>query len=360
MFTEFIAAYNLLLHLIRQSDKMNMFLPRVCQNLSNPITSSPANGPGLALSIFSTIFNLLAPDDDARYHVFFAILRVIRASGTFEALRPQLENLDSWLTQWDMDEEEQRKLFLAIVDVANDAGEGREAYEYLIRALRRTQDEPASPEARQLAVRALKTALMQPNHFDFQDLIGLDCIQQLRRSDPVHFELLEIFNADVLDDFVEFQASRPQWLAGNGLDEAVLTKKMRLLTLASLGASAGATRELSYAKIAAGLRVPEEEVEDWIIDGVRANLVEGRMAQLDKRFLIQRATYRVFGENQWREVESRLAHWRSSLTSVLAVIQSEKERVAAQQEADAREVDSKVNAWSEAGGNQRRQQQEQY
>lgn len=339
---------------------MNIFLPRVCQNLSNPITSSPNNGPGLALSIFSTIFNMLPPDEDARYHVFFAILRVIRASGTFDALRPQLDNLDDWLVQWDMDEDEQRKLYLAITDVANEAGEEKEAYEYLIRALRRTQDEPASDEARQLAVRALKSALMQPIHFDFQDLIGLDCIQQLRRSDPVHFELLEIFNADVLDDFMEFQSSHPGWLENNGLDEAVLKKKMRLLTLASLGASAGATRELSYAAIATGLRLPEEEVEDWIIDGVRANLVEGRMAQLDKRFLIQRATYRVFGENQWREVESRLAHWRSSLTSVLAVIQSEKEKVTVQHEAEKRDVDVKMNAWNDASVNQRRQQEEQY
>jgi translation initiation factor 3 subunit M len=38
-------------------------------------------------------------------------------------LRPQLTKLDSWVVEWDVDEEDQRKLFLQIADVAEDAGE---------------------------------------------------------------------------------------------------------------------------------------------------------------------------------------------------------------------------------------------
>jgi translation initiation factor 3 subunit M len=38
-------------------------------------------------------------------------------------LRPQLKKLDTWIEQWDVDEEDQRKLFGQIADVAEDAGE---------------------------------------------------------------------------------------------------------------------------------------------------------------------------------------------------------------------------------------------
>ncbi len=359
---EFTAANNLLVHLIRQSPKMGMFLPKVCQNLSQPITTSPANGAGLALSMLCTIFNILPPDNDTRYHVFLAILRVIKSTANFESLRPQLRNLDAWLRQWEMDEEEERKLYLAVAEVAQEAEEIKQSYEYLLKALRTTQDDPASDEARQLSLRALQSALSQPDHFDFQDLMKLDCIQQLRKSDPTHFELLEIFSADVLDDFRDFADEHDGWLEQQGLDEAALTKKIRLLTLASMGAAAGPTRELAYADIANELKVPEEEVEDWVIDGVRANLVEGRMAQLDRRFLIQRSTYRVFGENQWREVEARLAHWRSSLAIVLEIVRAEKEKVYAQRASESRDADHKnagINGAGGGGPGQRRQQQPQ-
>jgi translation initiation factor 3 subunit M len=120
---EFTAAYNLLVYLVIQSPSVNIFLPRICDNLSKPITSSPVNGPGLALSALTTIFNLLQPDNEVRFNVFQAVLRLIKNSGQFELLKPQLKKLDSWIVEWEVDEEDQRKLFVQIAEVADDSGE---------------------------------------------------------------------------------------------------------------------------------------------------------------------------------------------------------------------------------------------
>jgi translation initiation factor 3 subunit M len=120
---EFTAAYNLLVYLVIQSPSVNIFLPRICDNLSKPITSSPVNGPGLALSALTTIFNLLQPDNEVRFNVFQAVLRLIKNSGQFELLKPQFKKLDNWIVEWEVDEEDQRKLFVQIAEVADDAGE---------------------------------------------------------------------------------------------------------------------------------------------------------------------------------------------------------------------------------------------
>lgn len=326
MATEIIAAYNLLVHLIRQSSNPNMFLPRICQNLSNPITSSPTNGTGLALSVLTTIFNILPQDNDVRYHVFLAILRVIRSSGSFELLRPQLKNLDTWITQWETDEEDQRKLYLSIAEVAEEAsGEEEQSYLYLLRALRTIpSEEAASAEARQLSARALKSALSYPTHFDFQDLTSLDSIQALRKSDPILFELLDIFNAQVLDDYNDFKDEHDDFLSSQSLSDDTLTRKMRLLTLASLAASTQ-SRSLPYQHISRALQIPSEDTEIWVIDTIRAGLVEGKLSQLNQTFLVHRSTYRVFGEKQWTEVQGRLDTWRASLEGVLAVVRAERE-----------------------------------
>ena len=120
---EFTAAYNLLVYLVIQSPSVNIFLPKICDNLSRPISSSPLNGPGLALSVLTTIFNLLAPDNDVRFNVFQAILRLVKTNGLFEILRSQLKNLDNWVQEWELDEDDQRKLFGMVADVAEEAGE---------------------------------------------------------------------------------------------------------------------------------------------------------------------------------------------------------------------------------------------
>ncbi|KAF2178584.1 PCI-domain-containing protein [Zopfia rhizophila CBS 207.26] len=348
---EFIAAYNLLIHLVRQSPNVGMFLPRICNHLTAPITSSPANGAGLALSILSTIFNTLSPTNDMRYNVLLTILRVIRSSSNFDTLRPQLKQLDQWLEAWEMEEDDSRKLYLAVSDVAAEAGEDEQAYTYLIRALRTIpSDEASSQEARELSLRALKSALDHPNHYDFQDLTDLDSIQALRNSDPIYFQLLEIFNSDLLEDFNDFKDEHDGWIEQSGLDASALNRKMRLLTLASLAASTGQTRSLPYAQIAKELQIPASDIEMWVIDVIRAGLVEGKLSQLNQTFLIHRSTYRVFGENQWREVASRLDMWRNSLVGVLQVIQSEKARFVQDKEEEAKQVDQKIEGLQRGQG----------
>lgn len=352
---EFIAAYNLLIHLIQQSTNLNEYLPSVCRSLSSDVSSSP-NRSGLALAVLSTIFNVLQPTDGVRYPVFSAILDVITQSSNYDLIRPYLPQVVEWLSQWGADPAQQRQLYLRISRVAKEDGEEEEALEYLIEALRTIPSaETSSDEARKLSVDALKSALSSPTHFDFEDLTSLDSIQALRSSDPIYFQLLEIFTADMLDDFVDFKDEHNGWIDEQDLDDSVLTRKMRLLTFASLAASAGQSRSIPYSTITKALQIPTEDLEMWVIDVIRAGLVEGKLSQLNQTFLIHRSTYRVFRENQWREVAGRLDMWRTSLMGVLSVVRQEKENLIQQKEMELRAAEAKVNGMSNGGF--RRQQQ---
>lgn len=337
---ELQAAYNLLIHLISQAPEPEKYLPPVCRNLSTPITSSPHNGAGIALGILGTIFNSIQPDEETRYFVLLSIVDVIRTSGNYETLRPQLANLDSWVTEWEMDGDQKRKLYLAISEAAAATREVDESYLYLVKGLRTLQDEASSSEARELSIRALKTALQNEKHFDFEDLTALDSIQALRKSDQTWADLLELFSSENYEEFQDFVESNPSFLADNGMNEETLVRKIRLLTLASLAAHASQTRTLSYKAIASALHVADSDVEVWVIDSIRSGLVEGKLSQQKQEFLIHRSTYRVFGENQWREVASRLETWKGSLTNVLAVIRSQKEEFIRDKEAELNGVQS--------------------
>jgi translation initiation factor 3 subunit M len=256
----------------------------------------------------------------------------------------------------------------------------RESYNYLVRALRTFPPAESNiPQARKLALRAVKSALNNPNHFDFQDLTALDPVQALRKSDPVWFELLEIFNGKLLDDFDDFRTEHDEadddddnddddddddeseeenrkgkdkgnqtWLEQHGLDDDVLYRKMRLLTLTSL-AAASPTRSVPYSSIAHALQIPSADVEMWVIDVVRAGLVEGKLSQQGQTLLIHRATHRLFGEKQWRQVAARLDTWRESLVSVLAVLRSEREHAQAAAAAAAASAAAMGAAASAAG-----------
>lgn len=360
---EFTAAYNLLIHLIRQSDDINQFLQPICRQLADPDSIASSNSAtvrnALALSTLSTVFNILDNDDQVRYPVFSAVVDVIGKAGSFESLRPQLKSLDGWLALWKSSPAQTRKLLLKISSVAREAGDNEVSYEYLLRALRSIpSDDVSSEEAQALSLDALRASLLSSSHFDFEDLTALDSILALRQSNPIYYQLLEIFTSETYEEFVTFQEENPGFLSEQKLDEDVLSRKVRLLTIASLASAASQTRTLSYSSVAESLRIPAADVEMWVIDAIRVGLVEGKLSQLRKEFLIHRSTYRVFGPRQWQEVSGRLDMWRESLQGVLEVIRRQKEEMATQKEAELRGLDQKMANASVNGGRPYRTQRE--
>ena len=263
--------------------------------------------------------------------MFLTIVKVIRAKSSqqaFDALIPQLEaNITDWVEAWDLDDEDVRKLYIAVADVANASGNQDLGYKYNLRALETVSPKDAAEkEAHDLARKVLVQALSNPNVTDFTSLTASDAIQALRKSDSALFELLEIFSSDDYSSFSDFLETNT--LSSLGFSDSsadVLTKKIRLLTFASISASTP-TRSVSYSTISSALQIPSEDVEMWVIDTIRAGLVEGKLSQLRQEFLVQRATYRVFGEKQWAEIQGRLLVWRRSLESVLQAVRSERER----------------------------------
>ncbi|KEF62953.1 uncharacterized protein A1O9_00928 [Exophiala aquamarina CBS 119918] len=356
---EFTAAYNLLISLSSQSSIRDQIFARICQYLSeHPITSSPTYGNSLAVQTLTTIFNVLPLTSESRYHVFLAILKVLKSISSpqsFDALIPQLEsNIPNWLSAWQLDEEDARALYLAVAEVASTTGNENLAYVYMLKALEAIPPDSVSEhDALELAKRTLRAALINPSVTDFTPLTASDAIQAVRKSDSNLFDLLEIFSSDDYSSYIDFLETNE--LSSLGIDDShaeVLSNKIRLLTLATIAASSQ-TRSVSYSTIASALQIPSEDVEMWVIDTIRAGLVEGKLSQLKQEFLVQRATYRVFGEKQWAEIQGRLNVWRRSLESVLQVVKTERERFA--REGPGGGPESGVNGFAndgEGGGRQ--------
>ncbi|KAK6344000.1 hypothetical protein TWF696_007650 [Orbilia brochopaga] len=327
---EYIPAYNLLVHLIRTSPLLPSLLDTVTANLSVPLKNSP-NGAVLSLTILTTIFNVLSPESSLRSEVFRSIIKIVEENGLYETLKPQLKSLDRWLLEWDSGVEDTRDVLVLLANVAEKAGDNQ-FYEFLVQALQRFPvDEADEDEARELAIRAVKAAITLPHHMEFSDLTTLEPVKALSATDPEFYAFFEIFAAGEFQDLEEFKEEHEGWLEENGIDDAVATRKMRLLTLTTLAAKAQ-DRSLPYSRIAAGLHIPPEEVELWVIDVIRAGLVEGKLSQLSQTFLIHRVAYRSFGKEEWVEVGQRLESWKESLRGILDVIVAARRQVETQTE----------------------------
>ena len=120
------------------------------------------------------------------------------------------------------------------------------------------------------------------------------------------------------------------------LDRIQLERKIRLLTLASLGFK-NIGQDLSYTSIGSALQVDPSEVEKWVIDGkprfivydrstndwcivIRAGLLSGKLSQTTQTLHITRSAARTFEREQWLALEKRLVAWKTGLAGVLEVV----------------------------------------
>lgn len=185
-------------------------------------------------------------------------------------------------------------------------------------------------------------------------------MQALSDSHPVYSQLLEVFAEQDLEDYNDFNEEHEGWVDQQKLDHDKLHRKMRLLTFASL-AAATPSREIEYSKIIKALQIPEEDVEMWAIDVIRAGLVEGKLSQQRGMFLVHKVTYRVFGPKQYQELATRVNHWRTTLQGVLGVLRQEQVNAKAQKEREVQELERKLANVGMGGpgtGAGRRQQRE--
>lgn len=184
-------------------------------------------------------------------------------------------------------------------------------------------------------------ALAAPNRFDFQDLRVLPTVQALSDSHPIYSQLLDIVTEQDLEDYSDFREEHEGWIEKEKLDHEKLQRKMRLLTFASLAASTP-NREIPYSNIVKALQITPEEVELWTIDVIRAGLIEGRLSQSKKVFLLHRTTYRVFGEKQWRELGTRIDQYKVVVDRLTTVVRKSQADVDVQRERDQQEIERKL------------------
>lgn len=220
------------------------------------------------------------------------------------------------------------------------------------------KEEIGSEDAQRLSLRVIKMALLSNTRFLFQDIRVIPSVQALSDSHPVYSQLLDIFAEQDLEDYDDFNDEHKGWVEQQKLDGEKLHRKMRLLTFASL-AAATPSREIEYARITKALQIPQEQVEKWAIDVIRAGLVEGKLSQQRQLFLVHKVTYRVFGQKQYQELATRVDHWRSTLQSVLGVLRQEQVNAKTQREREAQELERKLANTNVGGGQGGRREQRQ-
>lgn len=322
--------FNLLVTLVvrnfaEDSAERASLLTHLVQSVSDTSSAAAAERSVIKYRILANIFNVLPPTSPLRLDVFNALLSLASVNGDVDFLNAALESLPEWLAQWDV-AADKKNACLASVSAALQAPDAgpewvAKAYQFALLHLRYISNEASlsADVRRSVAEKSIADVLRLPKLFEMEELLHVKAVQDLQGA-PV-FELLKIFVAGTRVELEQWASKNKEVLTRLDLDLDALSRKMRLLDLATLCARS-VSAEVSYADIAQVLGVSDDEVEAWVIDVIRAGLVSGKLSQVKQSFRVYRSTHRTFEKPQWESLEERLTQWQKSIQTLIATIGS--------------------------------------
>jgi len=291
--------------------------------LANIISESQNGKASRKMKILNNIYSNLEVNDPLRYNVYLAIVKYSAKNDYMDIILNHLVHLDLWLKNWGASVEQKRELFLTLRNLLNESNHPMEAYECLFKYLLTFENADANTlnSSKDNAREAIKDAINNENIFNFEELLRLRAVQNLS-SEPC-FELAKVFLAGDFNEYQNFINSHGNILNELSLNGDECSKKIRMLTLVSVVGNEIPGR-VSYSAVQEALNIPEEEVELWILDVIRAGLIDAKMNQLDKTIIVNRATPRQFTENEWKKLDTRIDEWKNNLKDILKVIANAK------------------------------------
>ncbi|KAJ1641860.1 hypothetical protein LPJ64_006229 [Coemansia asiatica] len=322
------AVYNQLFAIVGQDREQ---LERATGGIVVDLVEHFASGVA-ALKVLNNLYNVLVALEgagEARAEVFLGMVQVARKAGMMSTLVPLVPRLGAMMAEWQVGREKQEEVLVELRQAFDASALANEAYETEVVFLETLADSSRAPE---VAASAIVRFANLPAVCDIDALASIPGVQELSKR-GVLGEAGELLNALLASDYKQWQKfaeSHKQALEQLGVDAERAGDKVRLLTVASLAAE-HLDQDVSFAAVAAAIEVDDDDVEMWIIDVIRAGLIQGKMNQVSRSLLPTRSTYRSFGADQWKLLETRLVQWKQSLDSLQPVIANAK--LVAQQQA---------------------------
>ncbi|CAN6574621.1 unnamed protein product [Malus baccata var. baccata] len=293
--------------------------------ISSKITQKPSDKPALRLKILFNLYNLLE-NPYSRFLVYLSALNLAINGKVTEHVIPSFKKVESFLKEWNIGISDQRQLFLAIANVLKEHKNlAKESFKFLTKYLATFSGEDAHTlsEAKEEAVRTIVEFVKAPDMFQC-DLLNMPAVEQLEK-DAKHalaYQLLKIFLTQRLDAYLEFQAANSDLLKSYGLGHEDCITKMRLISLMDLGSDESG--RIPYGVIRDTLKINDDEVELWVVKAITAKLMDCKMDQMNQVVIVSRCTLRVFEEEQWLTLRTKLATWRGNIANVISTIRANR------------------------------------
>ncbi|KAJ1917929.1 hypothetical protein H4219_002922 [Mycoemilia scoparia] len=336
--TNYEQVYNQIFAVAFQLEKSE----RRTQLLKSLVNDLAANGRTeiCTLRVLNSVYNLLTLQEEKAIipSAFKGIVELAAKVQSLSSIVPYINRLPAFFNDWGLDKSEKKAILELIEIKLQEADLVNEAYQVQIIYLMEASGDDSDSAVKNKAVKVIATWANTAGLYDFDALTSLAPIQALASQGPGYANVYEFFQYLLSGSYSDWVSSASSKHAATleqlKVDKETIDSKIRLLTIASLGAK-NIGQSIPYSHVAEEISIGQDEVESYIIDAIQAGLIQARMDQLNESVIVTRSTFRVFGKDQWQLLNQTLKDWRRSLSDLLPVLKNARQQALQNQKVSA-------------------------
>lgn len=283
---------------------------------SNLAENSSEKLAAVCLRVVKNLHDGLIQSLDLQYNALMAMIKLGAKSKKSTDIFNNLDSIKSKYSIKTIGIERTQGLYRLLNTSALECGKSELASQIMIELLSTYTEENAS-HAEKDAISCIASFLKDPNTFLMDHLLTLKPVLFLEGK-PI-FDLLIIFVSEKLQNYIDFYQKHKSFVEGLGLNHEQNMQKMRLLTFMQM---AEVQKEISYETIMEELKISKAEVEPFVFDVLRTQLVKAKIDQLNKKVLVQSTMHRTFGRPQWEQLRTVLNEWKNNFSHVEKTIKT--------------------------------------
>eukprot|EP00043_Microstomoeca_roanoka_P028960 m.20284 g.20284 ORF g.20284 m.20284 type:complete len:399 (+) comp8849_c0_seq1:318-1514(+) len=281
----------------------------------------PAADDGIIVDTLLSLFHSLAPTSAHRFSVFKVLITIPHVLSAF---LPQLEdNLDQWLVQWQLSQKQTRDLYHELATLLETSGQTALSQAYMTKYIKSLNGAAASDlaaakaDATSLLAKALST-----DAADAFTLLRTDAVKQL--SDTPIYKVVDALTKGDLAAYKAIIAANSGIYNELNVDAAAVERRVQLMSVAAFCSN---KTQVTFAELAAGLGVSEEEAEDLVVDATCQSLMEATIDQMQRVISVTRVVNQQFVQDDWALLEKQLQAWAANIQQVETTLQTVHKKI---------------------------------
>ena len=266
------------------------------------------------------IYLVLSVETSMKADAFVVMVRFLRSHGQLkQVMIKQVQELPKLAEEWVLTLEERYALFTECAKHLMDDGDSTFAFRLYFEAAMLVDVVKGTAKSDKHVTTAtglITSAIKSPAIMNFQEVLQLTIVQELKTKSVAMFNLLQLYTQGEMSSFKKgFEAEKKNFEAqGITADKALLKRQYMQICELKEG------QQLSYDELAKMIGVAVDDIEEWIVEASIHGIMTAKIDQFGRQLTIKSTMLCEVKKEQLLAIKDKVSAWKDRFQRIHSIL----------------------------------------